>query len=586
MEKIFELFKIFDIHQTSLNLTLNGKNKSKTFYGAILSMMIISIFFVLLIYLFNDLNTKKNQYYTSNKLRFLDPPNFNITSDFDMSSNDDISLFFFAFQFEEESGEEIPYNLFLEFLYLDIQLITVVKNDKSKNKNDFYGLTPCESIFNDTMEYFELNINNNSLNKFSNSYYCVNATIIELQGDFISLIFKYLAIKFRPCSYNPNKNITCNKDKKKFLKFIKKLKINFLISTDYIKTSKINDIPLEYFTKVYSFKINEILYQKVDNYLSYSFFSSSENLVLDFLGPLTDYYITVPKIIKNYGEFSNSYLAIYLRSNYEYFYITRSYKTFFNLISQLGGIWKFLLILGVSIISKFNLKSMLNKMGNKLYAVISPSKTYDIQETETLDNYKKKGSELNPHEFLITNNKTELEAELYIDIYKFERNKGLSVSMNEMIGHNYFTCCLNDKQIKIKSLEEKLEKEILIKLDFIKILKFMKEFKILKSIILNRRKILIELNTMQNIDFDNIVKFSKKIKKILEKVNKNLDDINSIRRRLKREKFFINGLRYYKSKPIIDKKIDIKIFNMFKWKFEKILRYMNKNHIKNIKNFY
>jgi len=583
MEKIHELIKNFDMFKTSLNLTLQGKNKSKTFYGAILSIFIITSFFILMIYLFNDLFTKKNQFYTSNKLKFLDPPAFNLTSDILTSKKFSIPFFFFAIKIVDENSEDITYDEFNKYLYVNIQLITMFNQKSADSASIKYNLLPCQKLFNTSINYFNLHSSDKNSIVNDTSLLCVNSSLIEIQGDFVSKTFKYLSMKFKPCSYNPDKNIACNKDRKSFISFMKRLRINFIISSDYIKTSKIGDIPLEYFTRINSFKILDFMYQKVDYYLSYSFFETKENLVLDFLGKLSDYYITVPKININYASFTSNYLSLYLRSNYDYFYMIRSYKTFFNLISQLGGIWKFLLILGISLISKFNLKSMLNNMGNKLYAVISPLVTQSILLTETLVYYKNKSSDANPHEYLITNNKSDLEADLYIDVYKYERNRGFSVSMNEMIRHNYFTCCLNEDQKKLKSLEEKLENEILMKLDFIKILKFVKQFKILKLIIFGKKRSLIDLKKKQMINYNKIVYFSKKINKFLIKPGKDSENINKSEKRLKREKLFINGLRYYKSKPILDRKIDINIFNKFKWNYEKINFYLNKVHLKNIK---
>lgn len=578
MQAFFSQFtKNFDVYKMSLHISLKGTNTSKTFCGGILSFIMIFIFFILLIYLFTDLSNKQNQYYTQSNLRYPKPPNFNFTSSLYQHRNEDIPFFFFALSFFTDKGDTITFEEVNNYFYIEAQSqIYVRKNSTSAVENNYY-LVSCEKNLKDSVQYFDLVHNSSNSSAKKKTYYCLNENKFNVEGDFINSIYKFVSIKLKDCKNNPNKNITCNTDKTKFSNFINSFNIDIIYSYHYIKSEIVSDIPLEYFIKRNTIKVSERLYQKIDYYLNYSWMFSEENLFFKFFGSLNKKFITTPKIILNYASVSSTYMGLYMRSNYDYVYITRSYKTFLNLISQLGGIWKFLIIIGISIISKFNLKSMLNILGNSIYSIISPSVKKNADKYENLNTYKTKGNDAFPNNILVSNNKSDIEAELYIDIYKYERNRGLHIKMKDMIFQTYFTCLLDEEKKKIMKLQQKVENGILMKLDFIKVLMFIKQFKIFKAIILHKKNSLIRLNEKNRIEYKykQLLKLSKSIQEKKADMDVNLE--NNEEKRIIREEIFIKGLRYFRNKPVFDKNIDVKIFNRFRWNRQIMSRYLIKN---------
>jgi len=573
---ISRFIKVFDFYKNSLYLSLKGTNTSKTFCGGIISIFLIFLFLVILFYLFIDVSNKQNQYYTQSNLRYASAPNFNFTSSIDIYKEQGIPFFFFALSFYTNMQKAISIEEINQYFYFETQL-QFIKNATSTITNK-YSVVLCDTNLSDSTGYLYLRSNNSEgseLNKKKILYYCLNETIYNVEGDFVLPIYRFLSIKLKDCKNNPNKNIICNTDKTQITNFIQDFNIDLIYSNYYVKKEILNDIPIEYFTKRNSIKISKILYQKIDYYLSYSEIETEENLFLNFLEKLSGNFINTPKVVKNYATLGSSYLALYFRSNYDYILIQRSYKTFLNLISQLGGIWKIILIIGVSIISKFNLKSMLNILGNSIYSVISRIKKKQVDDDENFSMYKTKGNEAFPNNIIVSNNKSDIEAELYIDIYKYERSRGLNISMKDMILQTYFTCLLKLEKKEIMILQEKIENEILMKLDFIKILMFIKQFKIFKSIIVQKKNFLMRINKMKTIQYKKVQYLIKSIQE--EKKNMVVYSEEDEEKRIDREKIFLKGLRYFRNKPVFDKNIDVKIFNMFKWDKKIMGRYLTKN---------
>lgn len=569
-----EIIKMFDFYTQTLNIRLNEKEKSKTVCGAVVSIIIILLFFLLVLYLLIDLTQKKNQFFTSNNLRYEDPPFFNITPDISQSSDNNEPFFFFSLAFYDNSNIDISLEELDKYFYIELQLQYLNTTSKVTKITNVYSMISCESKFYSSLEYFNMlkSFNNSTKTvKFTRKYYCINETLFEVGGDFVSIIYKYFSLKIKKCSNNPSPTKNCENNQNHINSFINKLNIDLVYSYYYIENLILNDIPLKYFTKTEKFKLSQNYYYKKDLYLSYSLIESAENLFLKFYGILSRRFITSQKTLLNYASVSSTYYALYLRSSYDYLYIFRNYKTFFVFISQLGGIWKFLVIIGSVLISKSNLKLMLNRLGNYIFVIISPANLDIIKRKENLDYYKSQGNDNFPNEFITSNNKSDKEAEIYLDIFKYERNKGLEISMNEVVLHNYFSSCLNKKNRNTMKLADQVEMEVVEKLDILKVLIFIKQFNYMKQMTFSKQSFLLGINRNNTLVYSNLKSLINKNKRFTMQISD--DPIEMAKKRNEKEKKFLKGIRYYKVKPVLDKKIDYKILNMYKWNKKIISNY-------------
>lgn len=546
------ILRSIDIYPAKFQLFMNEQPHVKTYFGGLVSICLISCFLVFLIFLLYDLIRKDNQTFNTIDLSYTTPTNFTIT------------------QHENKKTQEIPYFVF--FLSLTDSDNKIIKYDEEIQKYLFFEIFDSKRVRG--KEEIEtpiklkrcVDIITNWKNVESHDdVYCLDMDYINLSGEFNSEVFQFISIKLKQCKEN------CETDKDKINEVVRSTKINIHYTETSLDSRKKDQIPLENFINKLTYTINSFVYFKNNFFLSYNQIVSYENQILTQIGVLMQKFTNIIDHELNSSVFSGTYMSLYLRSSKKYVLVDRSYKRFIDLISQLGGLWKFFLIVGVLLVKSTNSMTKVYQIANNLFNILSNENQEKMEQLENLT-VLKKNSNNDANSILFSNGKSEIEAHLYIDIYKYQKFSGVNFDIRSYFldfFKSFFKCCKRQKTSQNDDINKKISENVIKKLDIVKIMKFIKEFKIFKTIFLNRKRLFLKNNLRKDLNYGFI---NAKLKKKF--LQQNLDkDPNEIRR-LKNEKKFIMGLRYLKNKPILDPQLDIALLKRYKWDMKTFEEYM------------
>jgi hypothetical protein len=573
METVNSFFKIFDLYGQPVQLQFRLSSSFRTILGGIISFIVYFVFVVIFLYLFSDVNNKTNQTITTFFSRFLDPPRFEITSELnnvDIKNLPNRGFFFFAFSIADQRT-----NIFLDEdtinSYFYIETLLGLKNatvSQNINYPEKYYFTNCTKVISDhTLQTLGESSLYNAM--------CLNTTEVTVDGDFIKTIYQYLSIKFKKCSDSANyvknmQNITC-----KTASAINDMVVNSDFRV-YYSEHKINPgthgdkvSPVEYVVLRYPIQLATSIYQKFDIYLSKFEFRSDEDIYIPGSNLFIQPVVSVNKIFKSISAGGSTYLAMYLRSEYFSKTYVRNYKTVIEFLAEIGGIWRVLLMIGGFIAVPINVKLMQVALANDVFNLIPPEKNISVQ---TYQHYLQLGTGTHAHKVIKLNNKTPLECKMAIDYYRFERNRGMFLTIKEALVNLVMFCC-KPKEIEDKNrIYDEANKRLAIKLDSSFVLQFSKQVHYLKRVLLAQRAMLIKYSSRSVIYEDNLTMLKLRYDQYIQ--NKLL---NSEDKALFKEYDFITGLRAIKAKFSLEE-IDIDLIDFLKLKKKFIARYFL-NHL-------
>lgn len=388
---------------------------------------------------------------------------------------------------------------------------------------------------------------------------CINATQFTIGGDYFSEVFDYLSIKFKRCSSQSNpyeQRIACDGDDLVEAN-LRAIGFSVGMSEFIVDPSKHNlDPPLLYKMKTMTMFPSSKFRQNTDIFYTTNIISSFENLFARYFESTIFYFIEVSKVNPTMELMSvddPTYIALVIRSDSFYTHYFRVYKSFFKLISQIGGIWKILLMLGGILIYPLNRKFQKISLTNESFNLIDPSK--DLSG-EKFENYRKDIVTSNPKLLLKVENVTGLEAQACIDYYKYERCKGLSYSLSDTIRNFLF---IPSELTKLKnSIFDLAELKLNSKLAISNIFLFVQQVEAIKQIIFRDLRLFIEYSQETVVHFNNLELIS--IKYQICKYDQNATSLLlSIIKTIK----FIKGVRAIKNKSVLDTKIDINLIKRY-----------------------
>jgi len=598
--------KFFDLYSVPIKIYFKNKRRNRSFYGGIFSIFIFFLIFLISLYLLYDLGSKNVSQIIPNKKKFIDNPDIKVSLDY----KDFLNFFFFAFTFYE-GDEIIDIELFKNYLDLDARLMSYVKippkNDTQEITLKSFKLINCNetSYFKDVYENVLSNNNNRKTTKpipanknntskkknrlnfeeiieinidsilsyFENSF-CLEDNNFLVKGEFVSDNFTFFSLKIKNC--NPNNNVFCY-NKNQISNFVKNIRVDVNYIKYYFDEKIINKIPIVYQFDFIEKQLNSLFYQKVDFYLSKNNYISEENLFLHFFDKINEYFIAFNKFIFNYATISTTYYAFYIRFDKDSTEYKRNYKQFFDVVSQIGGIWKFIFIIFSLIVVPINLKIMYIKIANSIFNTVPPEKLYSLQN-ETYEHYSKLGSFGQINEVISCNNKNIAEAQMSIDIYKYQRHCDIDYSVEQEILQKISCFSKNQNEERIKNLKfmDYLYSRVYEKLDYIKILRFCKNLNFCMKLYLNRKSFLVDYYQISNdIDYKYISKIIKELnfQKMKSSEKTPIDVL---------ENNFVQGMRYIKNKPIIDRNIDRKLLlRLFNEEISNDNRFVKNKYFKN-----
>jgi hypothetical protein len=579
--------KQLDNYSLPIHLTYKMKSYFTTNLGSIISLIVYGLTIALGVYLIIDTANKSNQNIVSFPRNYLDPPMYNLS----MTNEDNLKLadnktktdnndneeddeavqekefkikedfFFFAYSFINKTNRNIiPISMINRIFTFDLRTIRRNASTGIFSDIELYSLIRCGDKFN------KFPFENNLLMEAG----CLNSTKYQVVGDFISPIYQYVNIKFQACKTTKTKTDCFSKAD--IDKYVQQIELTF-IGTNYVINPRI--IGHKSFISYVPFKIkvefSNLLYQKFDIYLTSDNLVSEENLLVPGFETSRSRVFSIKEVNPMVSNLSSSYIAIFLRSSYNYQMHYRTYKSIIELIAQVGGIWKILFFLGAMIMVKMNSKLLIISIANAIFNLISP----DEEIKKSLDNenyryYEKEFSSKEPEKRLKLNNKTKLETEIALDYFKYERNKNITYSVQEALT-SIFSC--SSEQNSKGLILDYANKKVLEKLNTNKIFKFCVEIEIIKKLILGTYSPLLNYSPSTAIYNDKIPFIEETINKHLE-----LEELDVLMGSFYKEHDLINGLRALQTKPLIDR-IDMNLLAELKLKESNIRDYFLNHYI-------
>jgi hypothetical protein len=549
-------FKFFDQYGEPVRIMYRGDTSFTTLLGALLSLSIYVFFIIIFIYLYIDLENKTNYTFTAfSKVQF-SPPYFEFTAEkslLNSTNYPDRAFFFHAFTFKNRKTGKYYKKEELDRLFF-IEIYDSVNNKTSGINKDIgqSEVFPCKQIYKNTnfTEIFNSSLINNA--------FCINETVIKVEGDFTDTIFRFNSIKLKACSDSKLESKPICANDSEFSEAKKTLSVTFLYSDSKLMPN-IPDEFLKFFLNYFTVDLSSLSNQKFDIYLSKNTLKSYDNVYNQFTYFSIRPFIALNKIRKHESLPSKSYMSFYFRSDYHNAEYIRSYKTFLDFIGQLGGIWKVLLVVGGLIVIPLNAKLLNMALANDLFNLILPQ---NIDKIDDYDGANRKSSYYLPHKLISSNGKNPLEAKMTIGYYKFQRNKGVYYSMGQTFC-SVFLFCFRTKTVKeMDEIYMESKKRLFNQLNIADVLKFSLQFSIIKNNILDKNEIMFRHQADLVIRYSD-VKINHNNQKNEEKNFLDEEEEHEIAADLK-EKDFLAGIRGLKNKVSgLDDKIDINLLKLF-----------------------
>lgn len=492
MESFRRFLSFFDCYSTPFKVQFHYKTRYQTNFGGIVSFILYILILAAFIYLYVLLHLKEEQNIYTFKSRYDRPPNFKIyqqPEDIKYQKNvpDDIFFlpaFYFTFDGKISTIEEFKKEFSISFEGW---------NRLNQKKDPKTTLNYTHKECNKTLIEV-LNLNN------IEHLYCIDATYLEAQGEFIDNIYKYTQIKFSLSKDGPTKT---NKD---MTNEFQKWKIYF-IYTDYsIKTDLKKKSPIVYSTKQLELKFTDGIISTYDFFISFDIFSSQDNLYAHWATTNKQRIGHVNKVdyhVQTHSADDDEYISIFLRSDATYNRYERKFKNFFLFISQIGGLLKVLFVVFGLIVVGTNAMLMNVSISNQMFNMINPDN--NSKAFESYEDFKSKEEKLGSTA-PIYRSLNPIIKQLSFEYYRFERNRGMEFSLGEALSRVFCFCC-DMKKIKEKEkIFDESGEEIERCLDTVSIARFANEINTLSKLLMGQSRIFLKYKERQIVNYNNLSK--------------------------------------------------------------------------------
>ena len=480
-----KFLSLFDAYSSPFQIQFRYSNSFKSTFGGIVSFVLYIILLAAFIFLYVLLHQKEEQNIVTFDLRHDIP--FRLTLEFNKENRyytkEDIysSFFFTGFYLinkadnqylKEEDGRKY-FNVILKY-----------KDNPDDILKAQYDYTSCSALYSDLSSYLKSNLVSKS--------FCFILKNITIQGEFLTreeIPFRYLQFELSVKNQSEIKEIS---EKYKF----------GLLYTDYTINTKLHDqSPIEFALKQLAIDLipdYEIAY---DLFLSCDEFYSQDNLYAHWEEYHKEKIARVNRTPKRVQEYTGKLITIVYRSEFYYRKYIRTYKTFFEFIYQIGGLWKVLVFIGGLLVVGINLSLMNVSISNIMYNMIQKKNKKDVNLPYEDCLRKEEDKGLIAPIFLSLN---PILKQLSYEYYRFERSRGMEFDVKEALS-KLFLCCCNVKTIKQKDkIFAESGREIEKVLDTRTVVTFAQQCRKMKYLILNNNAVMLGYMKQQNISYDTL----------------------------------------------------------------------------------
>ena len=538
-----KFLSLFDSYSSPFRIQFRYSSSFTSTFGGIVSFICYIILLAAFIFLYVLLHQKEEQKIVTFDLRHDIP--FRLTLEFNKEdryyTKEDIysSYFFTGFYLINKADNQY---LKEEEVREDFNVILKYKNKSNAaleiNKDIEYDYTSCSALYSDLSSYLKSNLVSKS--------FCFILKNITLQGEFLTqniIPFQYLQFELSVKNQSEIKEIS---EKYKF----------GLLYTDYTINNKLHDkSPIEFSLKQLSIDLipdYEIAY---DLFLSCDEFYSQDNLYAHWEEYHKEKIARVNRTPKRVQEYTKKLITIVYRSEFYYRKYIRTYKTFFEFIYQIGGLWKVLVFIGGLLVVGINLSLMNVSISNLMYNMIHPNNEKDVNLPYEDCLRKEEDKGLIAPIFLSLN---PILKQLSYEYYRFERNRGMNFNLKEALG-KIFLCCCNVKTIKQKDkIFAESGREIEKVLDTRAVATFAQQCRKMKYLLLNKNAVMLGYMKQQNISYDTLYLIRQDL--LHQQIMTSASPMSIT---YYKQNFFINALITMRNQGDLSRK-DILIFNLMK----------------------
>ena len=173
---IDNFFCFFDTYATGIEIRFQHRSLYTSFYGTFISIVVAILLIVAFAFLFAMVNSKAEQTYTTFSARYDDPPEFNISSNYNdnIYAEDvaNIGFFFVAIVMRDKTTQKFISKETYE-QYFFVEITDVLKNSSGVQSTlGYLDLIQCSTIYP--------NITSILNNSIAGDAYCLNKTTIPM----------------------------------------------------------------------------------------------------------------------------------------------------------------------------------------------------------------------------------------------------------------------------------------------------------------------------------------------------------------------------------------------------------------------
>lgn len=531
----------FDSYSMSFQVQFHWNTSFQTNYGGIISLILYIILLAAFIFLYVLLHKKEEQKINSFDLKYEVPPAFNLIFDPDKSTyskeEKNGGFFITAFYFINKESNTITDD------FEDIVNVTFAQKQSSGNKVN-------DDAFEKNLEYKKCsevykgkNIDKVLQTTLINEAYCIQEESLEIKSDFVNREkdpYVYLRLRVEP----------------KTDKVFSNLQLIIMYSDFSIDYEKHGESPLKYSTKQIQIDLIDEFKISYDAYVSYDEFHAADNLYAHWASKNNQKVGRINRIVKRVEMRNNEeFFNMNFRGDYYYRKYVRTYKTFFEFIYQIGGLWKVLVFIGGLLVVGINVSLMNVAISNQMFNMINPENSNDIKLTY---------DELLEHEHQINKSTpmylslNPILKKLCFEYYKYERNRGMNFSIKEALSKVFCCCC------KIKVIENKDKifaesgKEIEKQLDTKTVASFAQKSKIMNHLLLKKNAVMLTYMLRQNISYDTLYQIRQDL--IQHKI---INSATPFKLAYYKQNFFVNALTTMRNQGDLNK-TDLLLIDLMK----------------------
>lgn len=529
---ILNWLSLVDVYSSPFKIQFLYRTSFQTNLGGLVSLILYLILAACFIFLYILLHKKEEQKIISFNLRYNLPAQFDLNIKRDQmvySKIGSYSAFFFPAFYVVQNGnaltlEELESKFVLDFIF----------KKRGKEKDDIVlAIKNCEDVFPNISTILKTN-------KLKKSFCLDTNDTFRIQGETLTkneINFNYLSLKLRK---RTDKEVPIDN-----LQF-------FFLYSDYSINNKLHDqSPLEFSMKQLLIDIIPGFELSYDVYLSLDEFQSQDNLYAHWVDKYIQRVVRVNRISKRVLGFNEdpeelNYISIAMRSDWYYIKYIRNYKSFFEFIYQIGGLWKVLVFIGGLLVVGINQSLMNVSISNQVFNVINPVNEKNVLLTYEDCKNKEENNSRTPPIFLSLN---PILKQISFEYYRFERNRGMNFSIKEALSKLFCCCC------KVKIIEQKdqifLEsgKEIEKVLDTTSVTRFAQKSNQMNELLLKKTAVMLNYMCRQNITYNTLYQIKQSL--IQHKI---INSATPMSLTYYKQEYFIKGFITIKNQGDLSKK--------------------------------